>query len=45
MLDFEWFSRSAGVRGTRQKGLVDHICPARFSYLVPKRKEPLTILT
>ncbi|MET0705597.1 MAG: hypothetical protein ABWY82_01950, partial [Tardiphaga sp.] len=27
----------------RQKGLVDHVDPAKFSYLQRKRKVPLTI--
>jgi hypothetical protein len=29
----------------RQKGLVDHVCPATFSYSPAKRKIPLTIIT
>jgi hypothetical protein len=29
----------------RQKGLVDHVCPATFSYRTSKRKIPLTIIT
>jgi hypothetical protein len=29
----------------RQKGLVDHVCPATFSYFAADRNIPLTILT
>jgi hypothetical protein len=34
-----------GVETGRQKGLVDHVCPATFSYRRAKRKIPLTIIT
>jgi flagellar FliL protein len=33
------------MRSARQKGLVDHVCPADFSQLKGKRKIPLTIIT
>jgi hypothetical protein len=33
------------ARGGRQKGLVDHVCPADFSYLATDGKVPLTITT
>jgi hypothetical protein len=35
---------AGGWKG-RQKGLVDHVCPATFSYSAIDRKEPLTIVT
>jgi hypothetical protein len=35
--------RLSGVAKARQKGVVDHNCPAVFSYLNVKRKVPLTI--
>ena len=30
---FQWVRLFFGARGGRQKGLVDHVCPADFSYL------------
>jgi hypothetical protein len=44
MLNFEGVRYFAGARGGRQKGLVDHVCPADFSYLTANGKVPLTII-
>jgi hypothetical protein len=42
---FESLRNFAGVMSGRQKGLVDHVCPASFSYREANRKIPLTIVT
>jgi hypothetical protein len=45
MLIYEWLGCFAGAQPGRQKGLVDHVCPAVFSYLKANGKVPLTIIT
>jgi hypothetical protein len=42
---FQMFVRFSGDAKGRQKGLVDHVCPATFSHREADRKIPLTIVT